>query len=124
MWRGDGRTGHNHRRMTAPSQLTFAELGERSPEAAVLWDRDVASQGWTPVFSGKPIPLLPNLKLFAFDTSCQHATGAHEWEGIAWSACRCVTWTGRAWITLYAARYEAVRSALRGGRFPLDARGA
>lgn len=111
--------------MTAPGQLTFAELGERwPPEALVLWDRDVASQGWAPVFSEEPIPRLPHLKLSAFDTSCQHATGTHELQDSAWSACRCVTWTGGAWITLLAACYEAVRSALRGGRFSLDARGS
>jgi hypothetical protein len=110
--------------MTAAGQLTFAELGERWPEALVLWDRDVASQGWSPVFSVAPIPRLPDVTLSAFDTSCAHATGTDEWEGVAWAECRCVTWTGEAWITLHAARYAAVRSALRGGYFPLDARGS
>jgi len=76
------------------------------------------------VFPEEPIPRLPHLKLSAFDTSCQHATGTHELQDSAWSACRCVTWTGGAWITLLAACYEAVRSALRGGRFSLDARGS
>lgn len=110
--------------MTAPGQLTFAELGERWPEALVLWDRDIASQAWTPVFSAKPLSRLPHLEVLAFDISCAHATGTKDLDGIAWRACRCMTWTGEAWITLRAACYEATQSALRGRRFPLDAHGS
>ncbi len=115
---------HNRPRMTAPSELTLTELGERWPDAAVFWDRDVASQGWTPLFSGQRLPLLAHLEVLAFDRSCLHATGTLEWEALDWSTCRCVVWTGEAWITLHDARYHAVRSALHGARFPFDDRGA
>jgi hypothetical protein len=110
--------------MTAPAPLSFAEVGARWPEALVLWDRDVAACGWTPVFWEKPAPRFAALKLFAFDTECRHATGTHAWEGIVWGACRCVMWTGEAWITMSAERYEAVRAALRGERIPLERRGS
>ncbi len=107
--------------MTAP--MTFAQLGEGWPEALVLWDRDIAGQAWTPVFSREPVVRLPHLELLAFDASCTHATGG-SWDEVAWETCRCVAWTGTAWITLRDARYEAVRSALRGQRFPCDSAGA
>jgi hypothetical protein len=105
--------------MAGPGPLTFAEVGAGWPEALVLWDRDIAAQGWTPAFWTIPAPWFPDPKLSAFDTECQHATGTDEWEQIVWSACRCVRWTGEAWITVYAERYEAVRSALRGKRIRL-----
>jgi len=99
--------------------LSFVEIGERWPDALVLWDRDVAGQGWTPVFWGKD-PRVNAWKLSAFDLECRHASGTHDGEGVVWSACRCVTWTGEAWITLFAERYEAVRRALRGEHIDLD----
>lgn len=100
--------------------LTFAEIGERWPDALVLWDRDVAGQGWTPVFWGYD-PRSHAWKLSAFDLECRHASGTHDGEGVVWSACRCVTWTGEAWITLFAERYETVRRALRGEYVAPDA---
>lgn len=110
--------------MTPPGRLSFAEVGERWPEALVLWDRDVASQGWTPTFWTIPAPWFPEPKLSAVDAECQHATGTNDGEQIAWSDCRCVRWTGEAWITMSAERYEAVRAALRGRRIPLGRTGS
>src|SRR5262245_15264076 len=103
--------------MATSSRLTFAEIGERWPDALVLWDRDIAGQGWTPVFWGAD-PRFHSWKLFAYDVECKHAIGPHDGEGVVWSACRCVTWTGEAWITLFVERYEEVRRALRGEYFP------
>lgn len=49
---------------------------------------------------------------------------AKDLDGIAWPACRCMTWTGETWISLRAACFDAVLSASRGRRFPFDALGS
>lgn len=113
--------------MTAPAPLTLVEVGERWPDALVLWDRDVASPGWAPVFC-ETAAQSPGSGLFAFDRACEHATGTPAWNHIDWDECRCVTWTGTAWITMYAERHDAVSSALgaalRGAHVPLEPAGS
>jgi len=80
--------------------LTVAEVGERWPEALVLWDRDVAPLGWDPAFRLRGTP--PDEELWADDLECPDRMARAERRGGAaarLAVCRCVMWDGQRWLS-------------------------
>lgn len=78
-------------------ELTVTELGERWPDAAVLWDRDHAER-----YADGVRFEADGDTLFASDLACVgHPGGFCLWP------CRCLVWEGGAWV---AAAVSAVLS--------------
>jgi hypothetical protein len=78
---------HSDRAMKVSAPLTFAQIDARWPEALVVWDRDVATQGWTPVFR------VYDDALHAGDVTCPGWVQHIELD----RACHCVRWDGARW---------------------------
>jgi hypothetical protein len=71
--------------------LTADEVGETWPEALVLWDRDVAHEGWTPAFRVTHSGELSAVNASGGVGRCHHSRDCEcsiEWR----------QWTGDRWI--------------------------
>lgn len=83
--------------------LTFLEIGQRWPDAVVLWDRDVApTLDWEPRFvvwhaGPERVELVE-----AVHQDCA-ATG--HWSSL-YGNCRCLRWDGTQWLTRYITANE------------------
>lgn len=69
--------------------LSWADVDVRWPDASVMWDLEVASEGWAPRLHA------PLCVLLADNPHCARRHDAWRDQG----ACNCRVWNGEHWIT-------------------------